>query len=120
VGFVSPHWFLNLVAEIETSLSPWALLLELWRLECAAGRKRAEGILDRTLDLDLLLYEGVILRSPVLTLPHAHLHRRRFVLLPLTDLSAREKHPLMDQTFAELLASLPPGERVEFLTFVEP
>ncbi len=110
------------MVEIETSLSPWALLFVLWKLECQAGRRRTSprGPSDRPLDLDLLLYQGVTLSSKVLTLPHPHLHERLFVLRPLTDLVAREKHPLIGQTFQELLNSLSSKERVDFLVFVEP
>ncbi len=120
VGFSSPHWFFNLVAEIETSLSPWALLFVLRGLECLAGRKRTGEVTDRPLDLDLLLYQDAVFSSPVLTLPHPRLHERLFVLRPLTDLLAQGKHPLMGQTYQELLSSLPARERVEFLVFAEP
>ena len=78
--------YLNCVAEIETSLSPHALLGACLGIESALGRLR-EGVKSpRTVDMDLLLYEGVSLESEELTVPHPRLLYRAFVLVPLRDL----------------------------------
>ncbi|TBH20746.1 2-amino-4-hydroxy-6-hydroxymethyldihydropteridine diphosphokinase [Thermus thermamylovorans] len=98
--------YLNLVAEVETGLSPQDLLQALLRIERALGRKRRERWGPRTIDLDLLLYGDLVLREEGLEVPHPRLHERAFILVPLCDLVPEGRHPLLGQTFAELLASL--------------
>lgn len=86
----SPHWFVNVVGLLQTSLSPRALLHILQAMEIEYGRVRdpnAVGYQDRRLDLDLLLYDDLILDSPELILPHPRMHERRFVLDPLGEVA---------------------------------
>jgi 2-amino-4-hydroxy-6-hydroxymethyldihydropteridine diphosphokinase len=98
--------YLNMVAELETELSPKGLLAEMLRVEKALGRERRERWGPRTLDLDLLLYGDLVLEEAGLSVPHPRLHERAFVLVPLLDLLPEGRHPLLGQSFAELLASL--------------
>ena len=98
--------YLNLVAELETGLAPRALLLEMLRIERALGRERRERWGPRTLDLDLLLYGDLALKEEDLEVPHPRLHERAFVLVPLLDLLPEGRHPLLGQSFRELLAPL--------------
>lgn len=98
--------YLNMVAELETELSPKGLLAEMLRVEKALGRERRERWGPRTLDLDLLLYGDLVLEEAGLSVPHPRLHERAFVLVPLLDLLPEGRHPLLAQSFAELLASL--------------
>jgi 2-amino-4-hydroxy-6-hydroxymethyldihydropteridine diphosphokinase len=98
--------YLNMVAELETELSPKGLLAEMLRIEKALGRERRERWGPRTLDLDLLLYGDLVLEEEGLSVPHPRLHERAFVLVPLLDLLPEGRHPLLGQSFAELLASL--------------
>jgi 2-amino-4-hydroxy-6-hydroxymethyldihydropteridine diphosphokinase len=86
VGVVDQPRFLNGVAELETELRPRALLDRLLEIERELGRVRGERWGPRTIDLDLLLYGAERLREPGLTVPHPHLHERRFVLEPLAEL----------------------------------
>jgi 2-amino-4-hydroxy-6-hydroxymethyldihydropteridine diphosphokinase len=79
--------FVNTVAEIQTRLEPLALLDTLQSIEQIHGRKRPYRNAPRTLDLDLLWYEGVTMDSARLTLPHPRMHERAFVLKPLSDLT---------------------------------
>jgi 2-amino-4-hydroxy-6-hydroxymethyldihydropteridine diphosphokinase len=95
-----------MVAELETELSPKGLLAEMLRVEKALGRERRERWGPRTLDLDLLLYGDLVLEEAGLSVPHPRLHERAFVLVPLLDLLPEGRHPLLGQSFAELLASL--------------
>jgi 2-amino-4-hydroxy-6-hydroxymethyldihydropteridine diphosphokinase len=97
--------YLNMVAELETELSPKGLLAEMLRIEKALGRERRERWGPRTLDLDLLLYGDLVLEEAGLSVPHPRLHERVFVLVPLLDLLPEGRHPLLGQSFAELLAS---------------
>lgn len=78
--------FLNSAALIETTLPPLELLSALHRIEAAAGRVRTVRNGPRPLDLDIILYEGVVCDTPELTLPHPRAARRSFVLEPLADL----------------------------------
>ena len=78
--------YLNCVAEIETRLSPNALLGACLGIESALGRTRPGYKSPRPVDIDLLLYEGILLTTDELTLPHPGILRRAFVLRPLGDL----------------------------------
>jgi len=78
--------YLNTAVHVVTSLSPAALLSELHSIEALHGRERKEHWGSRTLDLDLLDYEGVISNQPELKLPHPEIEKRLFVLLPLRDI----------------------------------
>jgi 2-amino-4-hydroxy-6-hydroxymethyldihydropteridine diphosphokinase len=81
--------YCNAVCAIATSLEPLALLRALQQIEDERGRIRTtEKWGPRVLDLDLLLYDALVLASPALTLPHPELHRRNFVLAPLAELDA--------------------------------
>lgn len=87
-GVVDQPAFVNAAAGIETGLSPRELLDALLAIERDAGRERGGARWGpRILDLDLLLYDALILREDGLTLPHPQLHERAFVLLPLADIA---------------------------------
>ena len=79
--------FLNVVVEIDTELSPRELLGVCHRLEAAADRVRAERWGPRTLDVDILLVEGVTVDEPDLQIPHPRVWERKFVVAPLADLA---------------------------------
>lgn len=100
--------YLNAVAEADTSLPPDRLLETLLDIEREFGRIRTEPNAPRTLDLDLLLYDGLVRAAPDPVVPHPRLHERRFVLQPLADLAPDFVHPTLHQTVRELFAALPP------------
>lgn len=77
--------FINAVALIQTQLSPLALLHVLQALELQSGRERPFKNAPRTLDLDIIFYDDVVLTTPELTLPHPRWHERAFVLQPLAE-----------------------------------
>jgi len=93
--------FVNTVAEICTTLEPLQLLDALQAIEKAQGRERPFRNAPRTLDLDLLWYDGVTLDTPRLTVPHPRMHQRAFVLRPLGDLT--QDLPLPQGSLAALL-----------------
>ena len=88
VGYADQPDFINAVCEVQTRLSPEALLAALLEVEQAFGRVRTFRNAPRVLDLDLLLVEGVVLDTDFLTLPHPRMHERAFVMLPLADMAA--------------------------------
>lgn len=109
-------WFINAVVEIGTELPAPELLARLLALEARFGRERSVRDAARTLDLDLLDYDGFRCSTPDLVLPHPRLHERRFVLMPLQEIAPQWRHPRLGLTVAELLARLPPGQAIRRLT----
>jgi 2-amino-4-hydroxy-6-hydroxymethyldihydropteridine diphosphokinase len=96
VGMNSEHWFINAAGLLTTTLSPESLLNQLLAIEHEFGRRRnpeVQGHQDRTLDLDLLLYDDCILETSRLRIPHPEMHARLFVLAPLTELVPNQLHP---------------------------
>jgi 2-amino-4-hydroxy-6-hydroxymethyldihydropteridine diphosphokinase len=79
--------FINAAAELRTGLEPEPLLAALQAIEQAHGRERPYRHAPRTLDLDLLLVDDLVLQTPALQLPHPRLQQRAFVLLPLAELA---------------------------------
>jgi len=86
VGVTGQDLYLNLVAEVETGLSPHQLLQACQAVERENGRVRLVRWGPRTLDIDLLLYDGLELDTPELVIPHPRMHQRAFVLAPLAEL----------------------------------
>ncbi|MBT9168285.1 MAG: 2-amino-4-hydroxy-6-hydroxymethyldihydropteridine pyrophosphokinase [Syntrophomonadaceae bacterium] len=103
VGYLEQAKFLNTVAEIETALEPALLLITLQQIEYAAGRVRTICWGSRTLDIDILLYDNLVLSEPNLTIPHPHLREREFVLVPLAHLAPNLPVPPDNRTVRELL-----------------
>jgi 2-amino-4-hydroxy-6-hydroxymethyldihydropteridine diphosphokinase len=87
VGFAGQPDFINAVARLETGLPADRLLSDLQEIESRHGRTRSFANAPRTLDLDLLLFEKLQLRTPRLTVPHPRMHERAFVLKPLVEIA---------------------------------
>ena len=98
--------FLNGAVKLETSLPPHDLLGHLHEIENELGRRRAERWGPRPIDLDLLLYDELILTTPELVLPHPRMAWRRFVLEPAAEVAGSMIHPTIRWTLARLLAHL--------------
>ncbi len=109
VAMASSLWFVNAVGLLKTCLSPRELLDVLLRVEQDFGRTRLEdqpGYQNRTLDLDLLFFDDLVLHSADLTLPHPVMHTRWFVLIPLSEIAPHLRHPLLRKTITTLIADL--------------
>ena len=100
-------WFVNCVAEVGTSLMPLQLLKALQRIERAGGRRRVIDKGPRTIDIDILLYDNVVVQSRALNIPHERLSHRRFVLAPLSELAPNLRHPVTQRTVIEMLNETP-------------
>jgi 2-amino-4-hydroxy-6-hydroxymethyldihydropteridine diphosphokinase len=100
------RWFLNLVAEAETTLFPLQLLHRIARVETQLGRRRLQPKGPRTIDIDILLFGQAVLSTPALEIPHPRFRQRRFVLAPLADLAPGLRDPVTRKTVRELLAGL--------------
>ena len=107
-GFLSEHSFLNAAVCIDTDLMPLEVLRMTQEIECELGRmkKSVNGIYgDRLIDIDLLLYDGIILNEDELVLPHPLMTKRRFVMEPLTEIAPNLIHPVLHRTMKELFNS---------------
>lgn len=103
-GFSSDDQFLNQVLKVYTTLVPEALLTSILIIEEKIGRIRTQThYASRIIDIDILLYADRVIEEPSLTIPHALLHERKFVLVPLCELVPEMVHPLFGKTFSELL-----------------
>lgn len=109
VGFSSDNDFINTTCLVMTSLPPLELLSVTKEIEKEMGRdtKSKGGIYnDRIIDIDILLYDDLILEDEALTLPHPHLHERSFVLDPLVEIAGQYIHPVLNKTISQLQEEL--------------
>ena len=109
-GGVEQEDFLNGVLEIETLLTPLALLDRIHETEALADRKRQVHWGPRTLDLDILFFEDEIISCDRLTVPHADMQNRFFVLKPLSEIAPYKLHPVLHKSVKQLLEELPVSE----------
>ncbi len=118
VGNTDQNWFVNTTVAIQTSLAPKLLLDAVFKIEKAFGRKRRGKWGPRIIDLDLLTYEGRVLHSEALTLPHPEMTKRRFVLLPLSEFAGDYLHPIENKTIHSLLKELPENPQVRKMSSI--
>lgn len=106
VGNVPQDDYLNACICVETLYSPYELLQMLHNIENKAGRKRTIKWGPRTLDLDIILFDDLIISDGTLTIPHAEMQNRFFVLIPLKQIAPYVVHPVYKCTVSELLTRL--------------
>lgn len=108
-GFASDNTFLNAVVCVETSLPPLEILSVTQSIEKEMGRihKSVNGVYsDRVIDIDLLLYDDLVLDTPTLKLPHPLMQERRFVMEPLAEIAPDVMHPVLGKTLGNIYRDL--------------
>lgn len=111
-GGVEQDDFLNGVMEIQTLLTPWELLDYLHEVEQGADRKREVHWGPRTLDLDILLYDDLVMESKELIIPHVDMQNRDFVLGPMAEIASWVRHPVLGLTMGQMYARLTSGKDI--------
>ena len=106
VGYTDQNDFLNGCIEIQTLLEPFELLDFLHKIEDSDGRTHDIHWGPRTIDLDIIFYDDLVLSTPTLTIPHKEMTGRYFVLKPLCDIAPHMRHPLDGRSVQEMLQSL--------------
>ena len=105
-GFTSENTFVNAVCKVDTSFLPMEVLHITQEIEKDLGRiqKSVHGnYSDRSMDIDILLYDDIILHTDQLTIPHPLICERKFVLEPLVEIAPELIHPITGKTFKEYL-----------------
>ncbi|HBH60274.1 MAG TPA: 2-amino-4-hydroxy-6-hydroxymethyldihydropteridine diphosphokinase [Nitrospiraceae bacterium] len=105
-GFTEQSDFINMAIEIETTLAPEELLRLLKKIETEAGRLPSSHWGPRAIDLDILLYDDLVINTPELEIPHPGIEQREFVLRPLSELAPNTMHPVLHKSIRELLDAL--------------
>lgn len=105
-GYEDQPPFLNMVVKGQTDLPPEALLAHVKHLEAGLGRTPSFHWGPRLIDIDILFYDGLVLDSPSLIVPHPRLHERAFVLVPLADVAADLVHPVLHKTISQLVGEV--------------
>ena len=105
-GVADQPRFINMAASLETELQPLALLELLKRTEKLMGREETARYGPRLIDLDILLYDSLVLREAGIEIPHPQMHEREFVIAPLSEIAPDALHPVLKKTVSELLAGL--------------
>jgi 2-amino-4-hydroxy-6-hydroxymethyldihydropteridine diphosphokinase len=108
--------FLNQALEIQTSLNAKQLIRHILKLEKRMGRVRKEKYGPRMIDIDILLFNDEIHKTPFLKIPHPEMQNRRFVLAPLAEIAPAVTHPIFKKTITELLLDCPDELAVKKIT----
>jgi len=101
-GNINQADFLNQVVVIETSLSAWQTMQTILSIEKKMGRLRTVKNAPRIIDIDILFFNKEIIQQDQLIVPHPQLQNRRFVLVPLNELSPNFRHPVLKRTIHQL------------------
>ncbi|MQY77114.1 MAG: 2-amino-4-hydroxy-6-hydroxymethyldihydropteridine diphosphokinase, partial [Spirochaeta sp.] len=106
VGHVEQPKFINIACSLETELPPRELLSFLKWIEKRVGRRETFRNGPRSIDLDIIFYDDLVIDDDGLTIPHPRLQERAFVLLPLAEIAAEKIHPVLKTSVSELLEKI--------------
>lgn len=112
VGYEDQDWFINAVAQTETSFSPQEILKIFKEIEQKIGREESTRWGPRKIDLDILFYDQLVYKSNDLIIPHPKLHERAFVLVPLAEINKELIHPVYNKSVSTLLSELKTTKKV--------
>lgn len=104
--FRAQAWFLNCVVELDTDHSPRELMAAILAIEEKMGRHRNQPKGPRNIDIDVVLYQDLVVEDRDLKIPHPAMHRRRFVLAPLAEIAPDAIHPVFMRSASDMLAAL--------------
>lgn len=99
-------WYVNAVIQIKCKMKPEEILKELLKIEKELKRSRVIKNEARIIDLDLLSYDDLVIKSSELILPHPRMHLRKFVMKPICDLSLKWEHPILGKKAEDILKTL--------------
>ena len=109
----SKEWYVNGAIAIETKLKPDILLKRFKNIERAMGRKKVKRRWGaRIIDLDILLYDGLVVKKKNLRIPHPEMQNRKFVLVPLSEIAPQIIHPELGVSISELLVNVKDEKKV--------
>lgn len=129
VGYTDQPMFLNMAVQVQTNFLPLDLLTQTQKIEKEMGRKRDIPWGPRTIDIDLLLYDDMVMKLEdheiiddiriILQIPHPYLHERRFVLEPLAEIAPEVVHPVLKKNILELFRECPDKSMVKPVMVLE-
>jgi 2-amino-4-hydroxy-6-hydroxymethyldihydropteridine diphosphokinase len=104
--------FLNSVIEIKTPFDAFTILQKSQEIENNLGRERSDKWGERTIDIDILFYNNKIINTKELTIPHPLIQKRKFVLVPLSEIAPSYKHPILRKNISTLLSECKDTQKV--------
>ncbi len=116
-GITDQPAFLNKVVLLQTTLTPTELLAEIHNIETALGRQRDVKWGQRTLDIDILLYNKEVIQLPNIIIPHPYMQERRFTLIPLAEIAPDYIHPKLKKSISELLENCP--DKLDVIQYID-
>ncbi len=115
VGYKDQAWFVNCVILLKTGFSPDKLFFRLQEIEKVMGRKKKIRWGPRLIDLDIIMYDDLVMDNGNLSIPHPLMHKRRFVLVPMNEIAPEVIHPVLNKSIREILDGLSEDGQAVFL-----